>query len=566
MKTVQTFRATIFLAGLLALMTTGCRETPVAEAEKAPLWTPFDETAELQANAEHENRRMRYKLIQSQVTDKNDIFAPMAETAMALGESRYEALRGLILGHSIPELQARIGQGEFTYEELTRFFLYRIYRYELDRETYLNTILALNTEAVQAARRADSLLKASPDTPRHPIFGMPVLLKDNIDTEGMPTTAGAVALQDHRPQDAFIVKQLKAKGAIILGKVNLSEWAYYFCSGCPVGYSAIGGQTLNPYGPRQFETGGSSSGSGTSMAAAYAVAAVGTETSGSILSPSGQNSVVGLKPTVGVLSRSGIVPISSTLDTPGPMTRSVVDNGILLSAMMGFDEEDPKSVNAQWEGTWYLPDSVSLKGRRFGAFKGLLESDSLYRQAVGQLEAAGAEVIAFEPPEVDLEGFLPLLNGDMRVDLPHYLETRVVDTQAVQVRSVADVVAFNLQDTLVRAPYGQGRLEGILADSTDAAGLQQIKARMQQAGRQYFDEAFQAHNLDAILSVNNYHAGYAAVALYPALGVPMGYRDNGEPANLTFIAKRYQEPELLQFGAGFEAVSQARQMPEAYQD
>ena len=148
----------------------------------------------------------------------------------------------------------------------------------------------------------------------------------------MPTTTGAFALENNKnTEDAFIVTKLKENGALILGKANLSEWAYYFCSGCPVGYSAIGGQTLNPYGRKIFETGGSSSGSGVTVAANFAVAAVGTETSGSILSPSSQNSVVGLKPTIGLLSRTGIVPISSTLDTPGPLTKSVTDNAIFLS-------------------------------------------------------------------------------------------------------------------------------------------------------------------------------------------------------------------------------------------
>ena len=153
------------------------------------------------------------------------------------------------------------------------------------------------------------------------MYGMPVLIKDNINTSGMPTTAGAIALlENENTEDAFIIKKLKEAGALILGKSNLSEWAYYFCGTCPVGYSATGGQTLNPYGRAIFESGGSSSGSGASVAANYAVAAVGTETSGSITSPSSQNSVVGLKPTIGLLSRTGIVPISTTLDTPGPMT------------------------------------------------------------------------------------------------------------------------------------------------------------------------------------------------------------------------------------------------------
>ena len=172
---------------------------------------------------------------------------------------------------------------------------------------------------------------------------MPIFLKDNINASGMATTAGAVALQNNITDDAFIVKQLKSKGALILGKANLSEWAYFFCGDCPSGYSAIGGQTLNPYGRRIIDTGGSSSGSGVSVAANFCAAAVGSETSGSILSPASQNSAVGLKPTVGLLSRSGIIPISSTLDTAGPITRNVTDNAIMLDAMFGEDISDPKA-------------------------------------------------------------------------------------------------------------------------------------------------------------------------------------------------------------------------------
>ncbi len=175
---------------------------------------------------------------------------------------------------------------------------------------------------------------------------MPILLKDNIGAAGMITTAGSVALADNNAGDAFITKRLKEENAIILGKANLSEWAYFLCTGCPVGYSAVGGQTINPYGRLQFESGGSSSGSGVSVAANYAVAAIGSETSGSILSPSSQNNLVGLKPTIGLLSRSGIVPISSHLDTPGPMTKNVVDNAIVLQALTGKDAADSYSYTS----------------------------------------------------------------------------------------------------------------------------------------------------------------------------------------------------------------------------
>ncbi|WP_238528076.1 amidase family protein [Robiginitalea biformata] len=530
------------------------------------IWEPYDDASEVAANADHPNRRMRYKLIQSRVTDKNDIFRPLYAEALSLDPARYRELRGLILGRSIPEIQEQILGGTLTYEELTRFFLYRIYTYELPHATTLNTVLAINPNALEEARKKDEVLRLVPDAERHPVFGMPVLLKDNIDTESMPTTAGAVALQENRTEDAFIVNQLQMNGAVILGKVNLSEWAYYFCDGCPVGYSALGGQTLNPYGRRQFETGGSSSGSGTAVAAGYAMGAVGTETSGSILSPSGQNSVVGLKPTVSLLSRTGIVPISSTLDTPGPMARTVTDAAILLDAMRGYDSEDPVALETPTLINGHRVEPVALAGRRFGIFEAISESDSLYRRAIRVLREAGAEIIPITPPETDLDGFSKLLNGDMRKDLPAYLQKRVRNRDAVRISDVADLVAFNREDSLVRAPYGQGRLEGILGDTTGPEDLEALKARLLAAGMDYFTVPWNAHQLDAVLSVNNRHAAYAALGRHPALCVPMGYRESGEPAGLTFIARPFQEKQLLELGRAFEMRLPVRRMPEGYAD
>lgn len=528
------------------------------------LWTSYDDSGEVAANADHPNPRMRYKLIQSRVLDKNEVFQPLYPEVQKMTEAEYNRLKPMILEQSIPVVQEHVRNGAFSYEDLVRFFLYRIYKYELDNSTTLNTIIALNSQIIREARERDAALKANPDADRHLIYGMPVLLKDNINTEEMPTTAGAIALMGNRTGDAFIVERLKEKGALIMGKVNLSEWAYYLCRGCPVGYSAIGGQTLNPYGRRVFETGGSSSGSGTAMAAGYAMAAVGTETSGSILSPSSQNSIVGLKPTVGLLSRTGIVPISSTLDTPGPMTRNVTDTGILLDAMMGYDMTDMQAFNVTWEEGWYLPDGATLRGKRLGMFKDLLESDSLYRAMADNLKKAGAVVVEFTPPEVELEGFLTLLNIDMKDDLPNYLSTQIRDTTAIAVRSVADVVAFNQQDSLLRTPYGQGIFEGILSDTTSEEGHGVIRNSLRKAGRAFFDEAWDAHQLDAILSVNNRHAGYAAVAKYPALTVPMGYRDTGEPAGLTFIVHPFQIPDLIRMAWAFEQLGPFRHPPEGY--
>lgn len=528
-------------------------------ADKQPLWIPYDETTEIQDNANHENERMQYKFIQSKILDKNEVFAPLDAEVAKFPEEKYEMMKPLVLEQDIPTIQNAVKKGKFSYTELILFYLHRIYQYELNRATTLNTIIALNPNILDEAKQLD----ANADG-HHPIYGMPILLKDNIGTSGMNTTAGATALKDNQTDDAFIVERLKDNGALILGKVNLSEWANFICE-CPNGQSAVGGQTLNPYGRRVFDTGGSSAGSGTSVAANYAVAAVGTETSGSILSPSGQNSVVGMKPTIGLLSRTGIVPISSTLDTPGPMTKSVIDNGILLDAMRGFDIEDEKSVKADWDENWYAKE-VGLQGKKFGAFKNYMKNDSIYRETMEQLKAAGATIIEFEPPEVNFDGFLSILNIDMKIGLPSYIERQVKDTNLVAIRSVQDVVEFNQKDSLTRIPYGQPRLDGILADTTSAEGLKAIKQRTRMAGRTYFNTPMNDYDLDAVLSINNYDAGAAAVAEYPALTVPMGYKVSGEPINLTFIGKQFQEGKLYALGAAFESLIQARKIPKAYMD
>lgn len=553
----------ITVIACITLFIFSCKEAKKDALEDVVLWQPYNDSADVAANQDHEVERMRYKLIQSKVLDKNEVFRPLHDEVSKITDAEYKALKPLVLEQDIPTLQSHIANGRLSYEKLVLFYLHRIYKYELNNKTTLNTIIALNGNVVAEARKLDTLMAMSSSEKHHPIFGMPILLKDNIGTMGMNTTAGAIALKDNEADNSFIAAQLKRNGALILGKVNMSEWAYFLCDDCPVGYSAVGGQTLNPYGRRIFETGGSSSGSGTSVAANYAVAAVGTETSGSILSPSSQNSVVGLKPTVGLLSRTGIVPISSTLDTPGPMTKNVTDNAILLSAMVGKDEGDAKSVKTDEDYLKAISNETSLEGKRFGAMKNLIEEDSIYRSTVARMKEAGAEIIEFTPPEVKLDGFLSILNIDMRNDLPMYLEAHA-DTNKVKIRSIADAVAYNASDSLVRIPYGQALFEGILADSTTTEGLEKIKSTLEEKGRAFFDTAMDQHKLDAILSINNYHAGYAAVAKYPALTVPMGYKKNGEPISLTFIAKQFQEKKLLQLGKAFEQATGVRKIPQGY--
>lgn len=521
-------------------------------------WESYDETEELAQNATHESPRMQYKLIQSKFLDKNDIWKNVQEQIAYFSEEDYQSLKPFILEQNIPTIQAHIESGKLTYEKLTQWYLYRIVKFENNPKKSLHSIIALNPNAVAQARQCDKNKSKS----RHPIFGMPILLKDNINTAEMKTTAGAHALMNNQTDDAFIVERIKEKGGIILGKTNLSEWAYYFCNGCPLGYSAIGGQTLNPYGRKIFETGGSSSGSGTTIAANYAVVAVGTETSGSIISPSSLNSVVGLKPTIGLLSRSGIVPISSTLDTPGPMTRNVIDNAIFLSTMVGEDTSDkatkdnPKNVK-YWEDF----SKASLKGVRLGVNKNFL-TDSIYNLTIEKIKNAGATTIEFEPEDMNFEGFRTFLNADMKNDLPIYLANEA--GEKIQVKSVKDVVQHNLKDTLLRAPYGQKIFEGIVEENINSEDFEKLKIRFEKDARNYFNTPMDSLKLDAILSINNYNSGHAAMAKYPCLTIPMGYKESGEPISLTIIAKTFEEDKLLQIGYAFEQATKMRERPDGY--
>ncbi|MBW1295526.1 amidase family protein [Aquimarina litoralis] len=530
----------------------------VATKQPTVVWQSYDESEDLKATLELEQPRMHLKLINSKVLDKNQIWEVVESELNYFSEEDYNAVKPLILEKDIPSLQNSIKQGMLTYEKLVLFYLYRIRKYESDNKLSLNGIISLNPEVVKQARELDKIDTAKIDI--YSIYGMPILLKDNINAEGMATTAGAVVLQNNMAKNAFITDRLVKKKALILGKANLSEWAYFFCSGCPVGYSAIGGQTLNPYGRMIFESGGSSSGSGVTVAANFCVAAIGTETSGSILSPSSQNAVVGLKPTVGVFSRSGIVPISSTLDTPGPMTKSVIDNVILYNVLIGQDAKDIASVPSLRIPYPKIMKS-DLKGKKFGVLKEYLK-DSLYANAVENIRSSGAEIFELEPKTTRLPGFLTILNVDMKHDLPRYLASHTNDD--VTTRSIEDIIAFNLQDSLVRMPYGQALLEGVVIDSTTVKELDKIKGDLQTISRNYFDIHLDAHDLDAILSINNYHAGYAAVAKYPAITVPMGYTDKGEPKGLTFIAKSFSETKLLELAFAYEQVSKKRQAPSNY--
>ncbi|NBC57406.1 MAG: amidase [Bacteroidetes bacterium] len=533
----------ITLVSIITLMTS-CRQAP--NYPDFETWVPYDETAIIDSSQNHENIRLRYKRIQSLTLDKNDLLNTIRLQLDGFTKEKYNQLYPFVFEQTIQDIQSSIMLGKLSYKELTQWYLYRIAITETDKDLGLNAIFSINPNAVEQAEKLD--LENLDD--KHAVYGMPILLKDNINTENMPTTAGAMALKDNITKtDAQIVQNLKHHDAIILGKVNLSEWANFLCSGCPNGYSAIGGQTLNPYGPRVFDTGGSSSGSAASVAANYAVAAIGSETSGSILSPASQQSVVGLKPTVKKNNQKGIVPISSTLDTPGPIAKTVEDAQIVYSAMSDSNNE-------------YKPiPKATPKSLRLGVYKSYLE-DSIYNQSVNILKSKGVHIEELEPEEMNFEGFLLLLNGDMKRDLKSYLQTYAADS--VKIKSVTDVVKFNSTDSVLNIPYGQARLDGIIHQDLDDIKLDSIRQKLIHSGKVYFDNMLDTYDLDAVVSINNYNAGQAAVAMYPAITVPMGYKVNGEPIGITFITKSNQEDLLFKIAHLYERLSLFRKPPKNY--
>lgn len=543
---------------LIALFLTAFVSCTSSQKMTIPKWKTYDETEDVAKNANNANSRLRYRLIQSKILDKNILLENVHSQMNGFTEKDYESLSPLILEQDILTLQSHITTGKLTYEKLTQWYLFRIAKFENDRNSALNNIIAINPNAVAVARNRDR----NKSVANHPIFGMPILLKDNINTDDMATTAGARVFLHNTTKNAFIVDRLQENGAIILGKANLSEWANYLCLECPNGYSAVGGQTLNPYGRKIFDTGGSSAGSGSSMAANYAVAAVGTETSGSILSPSSSNSIVGLKPTTGLLSRGGIVPISSTFDTPGPMTRSITDNAILLSAMVGEDRMDvatkdnPKNTNYQ-----NIFKDGGISGLRFGVYKSYLR-DSLYKLNVERLSALGGIVIEIDPEQMNMDGFATILSADMKTDLPAYIKE--YGSKSMTYHTVAEIMTFNNKDSSVSVPYGQGLFERIVSTNITPGELTAIKLKIKNNGVEYFERPIKKYQLDIIVSIANRNAGQAAAANYPCLTVPMGYRVNGEPVGITFIARPFEEEKLLQVGYAFEQATKWRKLPLSY--
>jgi amidase len=518
-------------------------------------WKSYNESEEISKNLSSENQKLRYKRIQSISTDKNKLINGLENEIEDFIKTKYDILKLKIVEKSIPEIQLSIINKDFSYYDLALFYISRIYLIEFNKNTFLNSIISINKNVLDEAKLKD--IQGNSDI--YSIFGIPILLKDNIGFESLPTTAGAHSLQKNYTKDAYIVEKLKEKGALILGKTNLSEWANYFCSGCPNGYTAMGGQTLNPYGRKKIDTGGSSSGSGAATTSNLTTVSLGSETSGSILSPSSASSLVGMKPTIGNVSRSGIIPISSTLDTAGPMTKNIIDNIIVYNAINEFDSNDSYSkenLDIQISDVLNFNPSV----QKIGYYSNFYKNDIMYKDAIDFLIEKGIEMIEIIAPKVNLSGFVKILDEDMRVDLKKYFLK--YGNEDLNVNDIKSIIEYNNLDSIERSPYGQGIFKKIINDTMSKKDFLELKSRLMIEGNKFYNIPMDEYKLDAVLSVNNYHAGYAAVAHNPALTVPMGLRENNEPAGLTFIGKSNSEQVLYELGYYFELNFSGRVPPE----
>jgi amidase len=484
---------------------------------------------------------------------------------------------------SMAELKADLTAGRTTSVELVTMYEQRIARLN----PQLHAVIAVNPDALDAARASDAARKAG--QPLGPLAGLPILIKDNIETaDPMATTAGSLALKDNiTGRDAPLVARLRAAGAIILGKTNLSEWANIRSSHSISGWSAVGGQARNPYALDRSPC-GSSAGSGIAAAASLAAAAIGTETDGSVTCPSAVNGLVGLKPTVGLVSRTHIVPISHSQDTAGPMVRSVSDAALLLGVIAGSDPADPATEPADARKADYLAGlkSDALKGVRIGVLRFAAgfhpETDQVFDRALASLTAAGATLveIAAPPPDSHDVGRLEkiVLGTELKADLNAYLATTAPDR--VPSRMLADLIAFNKAHAEAEMPlFGQDVFEA--AEQTqgldDPAYLAAKADAHRLAGPEGIDAVLKANDVSVLVAptlgpawlidpvlkdrfVGGGVGGAPAVAGYPHLTVPMGQVD-GLPVGLSFVGPAWSEASLLAYGYAFEQATHARIAP-----
>jgi amidase len=488
---------------------------------------------------------------------------------------------------TIPELQALMDDHKLTSVQLTRFYLQRIRKLN----PKLNAVITVSPTALADARAADRARRRGDD---RPLLGIPVIVKDNINTTGMPTTAGSWALAGSTPSDAFIVQRLRAAGALIIGKANLSEWANFRSAPSSSGWSGIGGQTNMAYVLDRNPC-GSSSGSGVIASADLATITVGTETDGSIVCPSGANGIVGIKPTLGLWSRSGIVPITADQDTAGPMTRNVTDAAVLLGAGIGIDPSDAATAaqagNAFTDYTQFLDDDA-LDGARIGVWReGTYdpeispEVDAIINATVDALEAQGATVIDNTriPIEPAYEPEFAALLCEFKDDIATYLETY---TAASYPKTLQDLIDFNNAHPELEGG-GDSHWNSLIFDlaqetggraSPECTAARELATSTAQAA---INDTLAANDLDAIIAPTNGPAWVtdpvngdlsgdfskfvgssspSAIAGYANIAVPAGYAD-GLPIDVSFIGGRWDEPTLIALAFDFEQATQVRVPP-----
>lgn len=490
----------------------------------------------------------------------------------------------------VETLRTGLAEGSFTSERIVRGYLDRIAALDAAGPR-LSAVIEVNPQALDDARLLDD--ERSQGRLRGPLHGIPVLLKDNIDAIGMANSAGSLALAGHRPQrDADLVQRLRAAGLVVLGKTNLSEWANFRSTRSASGWSARGGQTRNPHVLDRSPC-GSSAGSAVAVAAGLAPLAVGTETNGSIICPAAVNGVVGIKPTVGRVSRQGIIPISPSQDTAGPMAATVADAAALLVAMSGTDPEhrasdpandaanDPADRHPLTALALNPGDSSALRGARIGVMRRAMGFhsgvDDIIEQAIRTLREAGAEII--DPADLPTHGqfgapSFQVLLYEFRPALEAWLES-----SGAPVRTLDELIAFNLRESRTELRwFGQELFERAvgMGPLSEEAYLQAHADARRLAGPEGIDATLAAHRLDALLTpavapawpidpVNGDHflgAGYgaAAVAGYPSVTVPAGDIE-GLPVGIVFMAGAWREPTLIRLAHGFEQAAYVQVKP-----
>ncbi|MDQ1908973.1 amidase family protein [Paenibacillus sp. GD4] len=477
----------------------------------------------------------------------------------------------------IVSLQMAMESGALSSEACVRWYLERIERLN----PKLKAVLEVNTDAIAVAMALDEERRER--GARGPLHGIPILLKDNIDTgDRMHTSAGSVALAEHfAERDSAVAAQLRVAGTVFLGKANMTEWANFMSSTMWAGYSSRGGLTLNPYGPGELFVGGSSSGSGVAVTANLCTAAIGTETSGSIISPSSQNGIVGLKPTIGLVSRSGIIPITHSQDSAGPMTRTVRDAAILLGAMTAADPEDSAMQEngriAYTDYTNFL-DANGLQGARIGVprhyYRGLDEARvKIIERAIALFKECGAIVV--DPVALPCESAKwdwDVMRFEFKKGLNNYLFKA---GQGASVRSLDELIAYNEANHDVALKYGQDTLiwsnetSGTL---TESVYTESLRLNRELSRNQGIDHAISEYQLDALLFLGNEEGlDLSARAGYPAITVPGGYAETGiiaeggyttkGPQGITFVGTAYSEPLLFRLAYAYEQASKYRNAP-----